>query len=676
MKFDMKLNKVFSGVVIAVASSMALGSCTDQIKFGDSFLEKAPGGSATQDTIFNNAEYTRQFLTGVYALQYYGLPWRSSNANPGSASYWNGQIESLSDCWQLNFTSSAVYKSIYQGTLTASADNAIFGYNKENIWQQVHAAYLLMENIERTPDMEQSEKERMKAEAKCLIASSYFNLMRFYGGLPLIKHSYDVNDKFADANRASIESTVKFIVGLFDEAINSGALPWVYGADDAATQAGHWTKAAAMGMKCKVLQFAASPLFNDAQPYYAGEYTATNDSCVWYGGKKQELWTECRKACDEFFSQLAANGGYELLQAKAKTPEAYRYAYRQAYSSQSSPEVLMGVRMTTTNKNSKYQWYSLKNNARYSYNPTQEYVEMFPWADGKPFNWNETETAGKLDEMFVKYGDRTKNDQQIKKRTLTRDPRLYETICCNGVLSVVKTTDGTSSGANYEMYVGGTNAGNQPEQDNGPFGSGYFHNKYVIDGPSGTTYQRNSYPQWVVLRLSDLYLTYAEALLQADGNNTKALEMVDKVRERVGMKGLAECNPTENLTTNKENLLEEILRERACELGFENTRYFDMVRYKRKDLFERPLHGLRIYRLLKQDDGSYKRTDKKWYNEDRKNATKYSEAWYEPTHFEYEKFQLTTSARTWWSGFDSKWFLFPIPQSEVIKGYMTQNPGW
>lgn len=672
----MRLNKVFSGMMLAVASSMALGSCTDAIKFGDSFLEKAPGGSATQDTIFNNAEYTRQFLTSIYSMQYYGLPWRSSSASPGSASYWNGQIEALSDCWQLNFASSAVYKLFYKGALKASSDNTVFGFNKERVWEQVRFAYLLMEKVDQVPGLELSEKEQMKAEAKCLIAASYFNLMRFYGGLPLVKHSYEVNDAFADAKRSSIESTVNFIVGLFDEAINSGALPWTYNDDDAVSQEGHWTKAAAMGMKCKVLQFAASPLFNDDQPYYAGEYTATNDSCVWYGGKKQELWTACRKACDDFFNQLTANGGYELLQATKKTPEAYRYAYRQAYSAQSSPEVLMGVRMTTSNKNSKYQWWYLRNNDRMSYNPTQEYIEMFPWADGKPFDWDATEQEGKLDEMFVKYGDRTKSSQVIKTRTLTRDPRLYETACCNGVLSVPKATDGTTSGANFEMFVGGTNAGNGPAQDVGQFGSGYFHNKYVIDGPSATTYQRNSYPQWVVLRLSDLYLTYAEALLQADGNNAKALEMVDKVRERVGLKGLAECNPSENLTTNKENLLEEILRERACELGFENTRYFDMVRYKRKDLFERPLHGLRIYRLVKQADGSYARSSKQWYNDDRKQAAKYSEEWYEPTHFDYEKFQLTSSARAWWNGFDSKWFLFPIPQSEVIKGYMTQNPGW
>lgn len=672
----MKRNKVFMGVVLGLAAGMALGSCTDPIKFGDSFLEKAPGGQSTQDTIFNNAEYARQFATSLYSYQYYGLPWRSSSSQPNSASYWNGQIEALSDCWQLDFTNSALNNLFYKGTLSASSGNGVYGFNGENVWPQVHQAYLLLENIDRVPGMEESEKAQIKAETKCLIASSYFNLMRFYGGLPLVKRSYNVIDNFMDAPRASIKSTVDFIVGLFDEAINSGTLPWNYNADDATTNTGRWTKAAAMGMKCKVLQFAASPLFNDDQPYYAGEYTATNDSCVWYGGKKQELWTECRKACDDFFNQLAANGGYELVQAKGTTPEDYCYAYRQAYNSQASTEVLMSVRMTTTNKNTKYQWYALKNNNRYSYNPTQEFIEMFPWADGKPFNWDETEREGKLDDMFVKYGPRQENSQMIKTRTLTRDPRLYETACCNGVLSVVNTTNGKTSGANYEMYVGGTNAGNGPVNDNDQYASGYFHNKYVVDGPSGSAYQRNSYPQWVVLRLSDLYLTYAEALLQADGNNEKALEMVDKVRARVGMKGLAECNPSENLKTNKDNLLQEILRERACELGFENTRYFDMIRYKRKDLFERPLHGLRIYRQLLQADGTYKDNTTKWYNEDRKNAAKKSEAWYEPTHFRYEKYEFFTNKRIWWNGFDSKWFLFPIPQSEVLKGYMTQNPGW
>lgn len=36
-----------------------------------------------------------------------------------------------------------------------------------------------------------------------------------------------------------------------------------------------------------------------------------------------------------------------------------------------------------------------------SYCPTQEYVEMFPWADGTPFDWDKTAADGKLDQMFL-----------------------------------------------------------------------------------------------------------------------------------------------------------------------------------------------------------------------------------------------------------------------------------
>lgn len=75
----MKLyQKITTGAMTFVmAASMLIISCTDDIKVGSAFIEKAPGGTQTIDTVFNSAEYTRQFLTGIYALQYYGLPYSS-----------------------------------------------------------------------------------------------------------------------------------------------------------------------------------------------------------------------------------------------------------------------------------------------------------------------------------------------------------------------------------------------------------------------------------------------------------------------------------------------------------------------------------------------------------------------------------------------------------------------
>ncbi len=533
----------------------------------------------------------------------------------------------------------------------------------------------------RVPGMDEDTKARYQAEAKCLIASAYFNMLRFYGGLPLVTHSYQVNGDLHDASRASVEKAVNFIVRLFDEAIQSNAMPWAYSADEASTMTAHWTTAAAMAMKCKVLQYAASPLFNDSQPYYKGSYTMENaeqDSMVWYGGYHQELWQQCKKACEDFLNRNQAEGNpYHLVEPTGKSQEAYRYAFRHAYLDQSSPEVLFSVRVTESNHNTKYNWCArkyMRTNARLAYDPTEEYIEMFPWADGKPFNWAETEKNGELDHIFIK-GTFNKSKQELQNIVYTRAPRLYETACVNGQRGIIQYANGNTSGQIVETYVGGTDAGKGPETGDGCFGTGYFHNKYIADGPTGMVYDRKA-PQWIVVRMSDIYLTYAEALLQADGNNAKALEYVDKVRTRVGLGGLAECNPAENLKTNKDNLLQEILRERACELGFENTRFFDMQRYKRVDLFSRPLHRLVIHRMVQDDKGNWVVTTNKWYDGDRRTAKKNSSAWYEPSHFTYDRPAITLGARVWWNGFDVKWYLFPFPQAEVLKGYLVQNPGW
>ena len=51
----MKIRNKSILVMATCMSISALFSCVDDVKFGDAFLEKAPGGSVTKDTVFNNA---------------------------------------------------------------------------------------------------------------------------------------------------------------------------------------------------------------------------------------------------------------------------------------------------------------------------------------------------------------------------------------------------------------------------------------------------------------------------------------------------------------------------------------------------------------------------------------------------------------------------------------------
>ena len=114
----------------------------------------------------------------------------------------------------------------------------------------------------------------MKAQAKCILASRYMDVFRHYGGVPIIRASFSGTDSEYDYPRASVEETVNFIVQMLDEG--AADLPWTV--ENPATDNGRWTRAAALAYKCRILQFAASPLFNSDQPYYPG---VTDNPAIW-----------------------------------------------------------------------------------------------------------------------------------------------------------------------------------------------------------------------------------------------------------------------------------------------------------------------------------------------------------------------------------------------------------
>lgn len=673
-----------SKVILAVAAIFAAGfasySCTDPLKFGNAFLEKAPGGTVTADTVFTNAEYTRQFLAGIYSKQYYALPTNSTNNPPQCLNYWKGMPEALSDNFQLFFQNTIVGNKYYTGALTSSIDGKnngnIYPYLNEYIWQNVRNCYILLEKIDDVPGLDAAEKERMKDEARCLLANTYFVPFRFYGGLPIVTGTFQGNESEYNYPRASVEKTVDFMVGLLDEVISGGHLPWGYpGTSDAASETGRWTIGGAMALKCKILQFAASPLFNSDKPYWDGVYTMEDSSPAWYGNYDVARWQRFRKACEDFINKMNANPEvYHLVKPAGNKFEDYRYAFRSSYLLQGSPEVIMSVRVHKNAKGNDYGWVNLRTNARYSYCPTQEYVEMFPWADGTPFDWDETEAAGKLDQMFVT-GDVVPGKQMLQNRVYTRDPRLYETVAVNGALQTINWGNGKTSGANYELWLGGTTAGNKPVTQDSHYATGYRYLKYY----AGEAYV-GKFPHWVSLSVPEIYLGYAEALAQT-GDLPTAIKYIDAVRARVGLGGLEECNPGKNLTTDKDALIKEILRERACEFAFQDSRYFDMIRYKLRADFEKTLHRLVIHRLVEKD-GQWVVSDGQWYKKCFGKVTDPSDPdFYEPTHFSYEKLPITVGSRIWWDkergGFDPKWYLQPFPITELNKKYgLEQNPGW
>ena len=112
-----KINKWLIIALIGITTSFV--SCVDDITFGNNFLEKAPGGTVTKDTVFSNAEYTRQFLTGLYSLQYYGLPFGTNDNFPFMHTGWVGKWENLSDLWHTSWDGQSIQTIYYTGVHTS-----------------------------------------------------------------------------------------------------------------------------------------------------------------------------------------------------------------------------------------------------------------------------------------------------------------------------------------------------------------------------------------------------------------------------------------------------------------------------------------------------------------------------------------------------------------------------
>ena len=670
--------KKISNIILALGlgTMLSLSSCVDPFAVGDAFLEKAPGVDVNMETVFSSAEYTRNFLWSAYGQIY--CTYTSGNMMNGAP------IDVLSDSYHCYVSWGGPKQSYYPGALTEDAQDTEdgnfqgkFSYSTKggldsdaggrvSIYETVRKCWQIIENIETVPDMSDDEKSRLRGEAYTIMASRYFDAFRNFGGLCLVRKAYGVGEEFT-SGRSTAKETVAFIDSLIVCAIKEPGFIWNVPDADLGQWSGRLTRASAKALRAKVWLFAASPLFNNTQPYM--EYSAdkvtefTNIEHVWFGGYDASLWQKCLDACKDFFSDNAANGNYYQLvqpasQNEAGYREAYRtaYRYRNGYANQSgvvNHEKLFDAHPTLTLSDGGWGWgwrgFALDCMRQGGQVPTNELMECFGMQDGRVFPYENIYGPGNNPDHIDMFAD--------------RDPRLYETMI---VPQKSLPTGFDYNGMNYmDSWVGGFLEKNSNVNNTDDVASGYSKFKWLLDYWGGNRYDDDliGVPY---IRLAEMYLIQAEAKAET-GDLQGALDDLHVVRSRVGLGRLETMNPQLKLTSNKENLINEILRERNCEIGAEcGDRLYDMIRRMRQDLFTKPLHEIRIYRLdangnrLTEGDQQYQ-TGEPWPN------------------FEYEKPQIVDGARKWWDeGFwTNKWYLDPVSRIEVQKGYgLTQNPGW
>ena len=415
-------------------------------------------------------------------------------------------------------------------------------------------------------------------ELRFLRAYFYFELFRAYGDVPLVTTTL-TNAQANNIKRTPADQIVKFIVDELDEV--APHLPVSY-TTEVGSEIGRATRIAAYALKARTLLYAASPLFNPS-----GDTSK---------------WVEAANAC-KFVLDNAATWGLKLS----------NYSALWGHDAFFNQELIFGLGRGENNSFEMANYPVGVENGSSGNCPTQSFVDQFEYQDnGETFGQR---YPGSIDLNSV-------------------DP--YEGLDPRFALTVVKNGDEWPSNnaqkKAIQTFVGGFNAA--PKYGATP--TGYYLRKYV-DGACVTTAdnQTSRRHTWILFRLGEMYLDYAEAVFHATGSANDATfgltanEAVNKLRTR------ADINMPK-FTEDGDAWVERYERERLVELSFENHRFWDVRRWKKGPQYFKTIQVATISSNL----------------------------------------QLTRStvSRQW----DDKYYFYPIPQSELKKNpnLAPQNPGW
>ncbi|MCK9639322.1 MAG: RagB/SusD family nutrient uptake outer membrane protein [Prolixibacteraceae bacterium] len=563
-------------------------ACKDELKFGNNFLSKPPLSTAVnKDTVFSNITYAERFLWGAYSSLPFGQSAQDGNNFGSGSSFY---LDCLTDMINTDLVPAVPY---YVNLYDAYVENSYIGKYRWNFggWPGIRKANIFIANIGRVPNVDATYRKQLIAEARMIMAVHYTELYRNYGGMIWINHELAVTETGPFPRLTSV-ATMDSIVSLIDKAVPD--LPWII--TDQVNWDGRFTKAAAMALKARVLLFGASPLFNSAAPYMDGE--AAQKKLVWNGSYDPNLWKRAADAAAALISRVESEGGYRIV--KTGNP---RKDFQNGYYTRGTGETLISTRTVFLYPDDDRTLGPIKWSGTGTY--TQEYVDMFPMANGLPI----TDPASGFNP----------NDPYVN-----RDPRLYETVLVNGDYYQGRTA---------ELFLGGRERLSKKDL---PALTGYGPRKFVLERNTATNL--GSIVQWPYLRLPEVYLSCAEALNEVNnGPTAEAYRCVNLVRNRVNLSNLP-------AGLSKDKFREAVLNERACEFGFERVRWYDIIRWKKEDVFKKQLHGMDITK-----SGST---------------------------LSYATFPLTP-IRYWSTNWSPKWYLSAFPANEILKGTgLIQNPGW
>jgi hypothetical protein len=421
-------------------------------------------------------------------------------------------------------------------------------YYWDTAYQYVRKINIFLEKMQGD-DIQIEGKNRLVAEAKFLRAYIYFMLIQRFGGVPIVTDSYGMNDDVT-FSRSSFDECVQFIEKDITEAIPD--LPEKYDASEA--DFGRATQDACQALRSRMYLYAASPLFNPS-----------NDKQKW------------QKAADA--AEALLDNGYALH-------SDYGKLFNQP-SGTANSEIIFARTFSATNFHQAPMHNLGRRYGAYggwwaSNGPSQNLVDDYDMINGEP-------------PFISDAGEKTVNpasgyDSQDPYKD--RDPRFYETIIFDGAIY---------HGDQHEMWVGseGNTWGYDSYKQSGDNPrSNYILRKFMPEEDVELSWQGNYTNPWIIFRLAEIYLNYAEAMFEL-GDEATCREYISKVRERVGMPAIPN-------TVTGEELRKRLYNERRVEFAFEEHRFWDVRRWKiAMEVENKPIYGMDIIKDVETGEKTY-----------------------------------------------------------------------
>lgn len=518
----MKINKIF--IALVVFSGMIMTSC-------DSFLDPMPEERLTEENLIANPVYAEGLLLRAYKQ----LP-----------TDYDFTLDMASDDAVTNKPGEAVNGMVLGGW--ASSTNPVNQWGKSyEMFLYIHKFLEIAPNVEWDWNSQQKNKlfaDRLMGEAYALRAIWGFNLLQAHAGMagsellgyPIVTGILSDKDNLKLPRNTYAECVTQILKDL-DMAIAKLPLTWTDKTGDTdfnETMGARYTNRinglTAKLIKSRVLLYAASPAFKSSGVTWTQAAQAAAAVMVDKGGITGLNATDV-----EYYKDLNSK---EIIWSSA------RVTNKTDWAKANYPPSLFGSGET---------------------NPTQNFVDAFPKADGTPFDPN-------LNNSITQYTG--------------RDPRLAKYVVYNGLNFRGVVMNFADDAANI----------NAPGRSQNASLSGYYLKKFINEGvfidPGNPTVGKDQF--YTYARYTEALLNFAEAANEAAGpdvaiNGYTARAVINAIRKRGGITSEAYIN-----SLNQDGMREAIKNERRIELCFEGHRFWDIRRWDDKAIMKSSVSGVKF----------------------------------------------------------------------------------